>query len=82
MSTNTLNLTYQSRVAIPFGQLQSVIDWCNKNCRANWRYTDNLPDWFEDKEDHRYVQHRNFSPFYTFMFEDDRDCMAFMLVHE
>lgn len=82
MSTNTLSLNYQSKVAIPFGQLQSVIDWCNRNCKESWRYTDNLPDWFEDKEDPRYTRARDTLPLYTFMFEDERDYLAFILVHE
>lgn len=82
MSTNTINLKYQSNIAIPFGHLQSVIDWCTKNCRDNWNYTDNLPDWFSSKEDPRYTRPRDTLPLYTFMFESERDYMAFILVHE
>ena len=82
MSTNTLSLKHQSNLPIPFGKLQSVIDWCNRNCRANWRYTDNLPDWFSNKEDPGYTRPVTVLPLYTFMFEDERDLVAFILVHE
>jgi hypothetical protein len=78
MSTNTLNLTYKSTIAIPFGKLQQIIDWCNRNCSKEWAYTDasGLPEWLQDI--HKYIE----SPAeYTFMFEDEKDYVAFVLVY-
>jgi hypothetical protein len=83
MSINTTIPNYQkyykSKVTIPFGQLQTVIDWCDRNCRCDWRYTDNveLPLWLKE-----ITPYLPTPPLYTFMFEDERDYMAFMLVHE
>jgi hypothetical protein len=78
----SIPLKFKSKLTIPFGKLQSVIDWCEYNCRSEWSYTDNLPDWFSNIEDPRYTHIRDTFPLYTFMFDDERDYIAFMLVHE
>lgn len=85
MFTNTLSLNYQSKVAIPFGQLQSVIDWCYKNCEKNWNYTDYMYDinskkWLADE----YLTgiFSDLTMDYVFSFESEKDYIAFILVHE
>ena len=87
MSTNTTTLNYKSKIAIPFGKLQSVLDWCNTNCQGEWRYSDdtglNSPAWLHNKLDSKYVHIFNhFTIDYVFSFESEHDHLAFILVHE
>ena len=53
---------------IPYGKLQPIIDWCEKNCQDHWQYTDS----------HRHQA----GPGYTFLFKSEKDYMAFTLVYE
>lgn len=85
MSTNTLTLNYKSRLTIPFGKLQSVLDWCNNNCEKEWNYADactgsDNPSWLRDK----YIPMLShlMTLDYVFSFESELDHLAFILVHE
>ena len=76
MSTSTLHLKHQSELTIPFGKLQSVLDWCNHNCEKDWVWT---------QSDTFYLPSNKFNKVlydYTFSFESERDYLAFILVHE
>ena len=76
MSTSTLHLKHQSELTIPFGKLQSVLDWCNHNCEKDWVWT---------QSDTFYLLPNKFNKVlydYTFSFESERDYLAFILVHE
>ncbi len=75
MSTSTLHLKHQSELTIPFGKLQSVLDWCNHNCEKDWVWSQSdtfciSPGTFIITYD------------YTFSFESEKDYLAFILVHE
>jgi hypothetical protein len=77
MSTNILNLTYKVKLSIPFGQLQSVLDWCNKNCSGDWNYTD-----IKGYIDHTNTDnHWRLTLDYVFSFESELDHLAFILVY-
>jgi hypothetical protein len=76
MSTSTLHLKHQSKLTIPFGKLQSVLDWCNHNCEKDWVWT---------QSDTFYIPPNKFNKVlydYTFSFESEKDYLAFILVHE
>jgi hypothetical protein len=79
MSTSTLHLKHQSKLTIPFGKLQSVLDWCNHNCEKDWAWSQSGSDSpFFYSDIHRPVLYVD----YTFSFESDKDYLAFILVHE
>lgn len=87
MSISTLTLNYKSKIAIPFGELQSVLDWCNLNCHGEWNYADDTgmdsPTWLRNKLDPRYAHILNHLTLdYVFSFESEHDHLAFILVHE
>jgi hypothetical protein len=76
MLKNTVNLKYQSNLTIPFGKLQTVLDWCNHNCEKNWAWS---------QSDIFYIPPNNINKVlydYTFSFESEKDYIAFILVHE
>jgi len=39
MSIN-IPTSYKIKISIPHGELQSTIDWCQRNCSYDWRYTE------------------------------------------
>jgi hypothetical protein len=57
--------TFNSNIAIPYGQLGNVIDWCKVNCTHEWKYD--------------YSPHDANVPDYVFYFESERDYVAFLL---
>ena len=65
MSIN-IPTSHKISVKIPYGELQSTVDWCNRNCREDWRY-------MEDP-DADYL-----SGGWIFFFEAERDYVAFTI---
>ncbi len=46
---------YHVDITFPFGELDSMIDWCNKNCEGDWRFGDSEKGytfWFEKEKDY------------------------------
>lgn len=81
MSTTTTQ-TYNSKLSIPFGQLRSVLDWCNRNCQGEWHYKDdsNLSSYNWTKAILDKTNKHNLD--YVFSFQSERDYVAFILVYE
>ncbi len=72
MSTTTHQIKIE--VAIPFGKLQSAIEWCNQNCDNAWHYRESPFSWVNPI----------IGPIiynYTFYFDSHKDSVAFLLVH-
>lgn len=67
MSTNTtIKFGLSCDIAIPYGELQPVIEWCQNNVVHNWQY--------------KVLNQAGSSPgFYQFIFEDAKDYTNFML---
>jgi len=68
MSINTklIEFNYCSALAIPYGELQDVIEWCQKNCVYNWYY--------------KVLNEVGSSPgFYEFLFHNETDYINFLL---
>lgn len=68
MSINTTldKLSLRCDIAIPYGQLQPIIEWCQNNVVHNWQY--------------KILNEAGSSPgFYQFIFEDAKDYTNFML---
>jgi hypothetical protein len=65
MSIN-IPTSHKITITIPYGELQDTVDWCNRNCKDEWRYM----------EDHNALY---LSGGWIFMFESERDYVAFKL---
>lgn len=68
MSTNTElnNITHRCDIAIPYGNLQPIIEWCQNNCKYNWHY--------------KILNEAGSSPgFYQFLFDSEVDYVNFLL---
>lgn len=72
MSTNTPTV-HKVRISVPFGKLQSFIDWCDKNCTGEWKYMEDLG--FAALQGQLFEQPND----WVFIFESERDCVAFTL---
>lgn len=48
---------------IPYGELQAIVEWCDRNCTGEWRY-------MEDPNGLMYTG-------WVFFFESERDYVAF-----
>jgi hypothetical protein len=57
--------SYRIKIKIQYGELQSTIEWCERNCIGEWRY-------MEDPGGDMYIG-------WVFLFENDRDYIAFNL---
>lgn len=63
MSIN-IPTAHQANVALAYGELQPIVDWCERNCVGDWKYMENHNDQYNG---------------WQFFFESDRDYVAFML---
>jgi hypothetical protein len=60
-------------VAIPFGKLQSAIEWCNQNCAEDWHYRESPALWLQAPRAPTIYN-------YAFYFDSHKDSVAFSLV--
>lgn len=65
MSINTTT-AYKIDIGSPYGELNTLLEWCNHNCVGEWGFQDQTypPDTALD---------------YTFYFDTERDYFAFLL---
>lgn len=63
MSIN-IPTSHRISIKIPYGELQSTVDWCDRNCSEEWRY-------MEDPNAELYTGG------WVFFFESERDYVAF-----
>lgn len=79
MYTSILHLKHKSTLTVPFGKLQPVLDWCNHNCEKDWAWSQSDTYWAPERGSYGVY----FTVYdYTFSFESEKDCIAFILVHE
>lgn len=53
MSIN-IQTAYKTQVKFPFGELGSMIEWCENNCSYEWKFgdsNDGYTFWFENEKD-------------------------------
>lgn len=67
MSINIPN-AHKANITVGYGQLQPVIDWCERNCEGDWRYLDI-----------NHYEYDNATDRWEFLFESEKDYTAFML---
>jgi hypothetical protein len=59
---------HKANIDVQYGQLQPVIDWCERNCQDEWRYVDiNNPE------------HDSANGRWEFLFESEKDYVAFLM---
>ena len=59
------NIQNKVSVRLQYGELTPMIDWCKRNCVGNWYFQ-------EDPSD---IMYRS----WTFLFENERDYVAFTM---
>ena len=55
---------HTANVALAYGELQPIVDWCERNCTSDWKYMEDPTDQWNS---------------WQFFFESDRDYVAFMI---
>jgi hypothetical protein len=73
MNLKVYDDVFIAHVNIPFGELQTMIDWCDRNCVGEWGYK----DVYEVHE----VSTNIWKPInlYQFHFLDEKDYFAFTM---
>jgi hypothetical protein len=67
MSIN-IPTSYRANIDVQYGQLQPIIDWCERNCEADYRFMDiNNPEYDSD------------TGRWEFLFESEKDYVSFLL---
>lgn len=66
MSIN-IPTAHKANIVVPYGSLQPVLDWCERNCEADYRYVDILAG--DDSDAGRW----------EFLFESEKDYVAFLM---
>jgi len=64
MSIN-IPTAFSEKVELPYGKLQPLVEWCDRNCSCDWRY-------MEDPNGDMYNS-------WVFLFESERDYVAFIM---
>lgn len=57
-------------IEVPFGKLGSLLDWCERNCTADWNYTEGGKEHWENE---------TMFYGYQFLFESEKDYVAFTM---
>lgn len=55
---------YKSSITPMFGELKNIVNWCDNNCVGDYRYMEDINDQWHS---------------YVFLFEEERDYVAFLL---
>ena len=63
MSIN-IPTAHRANIEVPYGELQKIVEWCDRNCTSDWRYMEDVNNQWGG---------------YEFFFESDRDYVAFLL---
>lgn len=63
MSIN-IPTAHRANVTVAYGELQPIVDWCERNCTGDWRYMEDIHNQWNS---------------YEFLFESERDYVAFLV---
>lgn len=55
---------FKANIDVPYGELQPIVDWCERNCSSEWFFMEDANNQWGG---------------YEFVFESDRDFVAFLL---
>lgn len=67
----SITTAYKTTVNLPYGTLKNVMEWCEKNCIADWK--------FDPVETSDFSKSLSFANQYKFYFESERDYVAFIM---
>ena len=56
---------HKANIHIEYGELQPVLDWCERNCEAEYRYLD--------------IDYDSDAGRWEFLFESEKDYVAFLM---
>lgn len=56
---------HKANIHIDYGELQPVLDWCERNCEAEYRYLD--------------IDYDSDAGRWEFLFESEKDYVAFLM---
>jgi hypothetical protein len=63
MSIN-IPTAHRANVTVNYGELKPIVEWCERNCKDEWRFMEDINDQFNGFE---------------FFFESERDYVAFLM---
>lgn len=63
MSIN-IPTAHRANITVKHGELQPVVEWCERNCKDEWRFMENINDQYNG---------------FDFFFESERDYVAFLI---
>lgn len=63
MSIN-IPTAHRANVALEFGQLSPLVEWCERNCTSDWRFMEDMNNQWGG---------------YEFFFESEKDYIAFLV---
>lgn len=63
MSIN-IPTAHRAKVALQYGELASIVDWCERNCSSDWRFMEDVNNQWGG---------------YEFLFESEKDYVAFLV---
>lgn len=63
MSIN-IPTAHKANITVTYGDLRPVVEWCERNCESDWKFMENVDDPYNGFE---------------FLFESERDYVAFLL---
>lgn len=55
---------HKANVAVQYGELQPIVDWCERNCSGEWRFMEDINNQWNG---------------YEFFFESEKDYVAFLM---
>lgn len=61
---------HKANIEVEYGQLQPVLDWCERNCEGDYRYVDIYTGVESDA---------NRQARWEFLFESEKDYVAFLM---
>lgn len=67
----SITTAYSTTIDLPYGDLKKVMEWCKKNCLADWKFSPGIP--------HAIEHGQIYAESYKFYFESERDYVAFMV---
>lgn len=65
-----LSNAYNVKLNIPFGKLESFLNWCQNNCESDWSFDDNSSLFLINE-----IEYAG----YNFYFQSERDYVAFLI---
>lgn len=60
----SISNAHRANIGVKYGELTPIVEWCERNCTADWRFMEDINDQWNGFE---------------FFFESERDYVAFLI---